>query len=203
VELTIAKTNNDALFFAVCVLGVGLAARTYTQRRAGFRTVIVSEQVAAAIAPETTIATLQVDPEQTQSILVAARGLTQVLQFALEEARLHRANLYVLYVREVAVSMPGVLTKSEGPRWQDDPRSAAIMYAMLEAGKRNEVAVVPVYSVSDDPAGTILDLAATLGVDTLILGSPARSRLVSLLKGNVVTEVAKSLPESIRLIIYG
>ena len=32
VELTIARINNDALFFALCVVGSGLALRTYTLR---------------------------------------------------------------------------------------------------------------------------------------------------------------------------
>ena len=50
---------------------------------------------------------------------------------------------------------------------------------------------------------TILDLSATLGIDILMLGTPHRHALIQLLKGNVVTEVARSLPENIRLIIYG
>ena len=58
-------------------------------------------------------------------------------------------------------------------------------------------------SVSDDPAASILDLAATLGIDILVLGTPHRHALVRLLKGNVVTEVAENLPENIQLIIYG
>jgi nucleotide-binding universal stress UspA family protein len=57
--------------------------------------------------------------------------------------------------------------------------------------------------VSDDPAATILDLSATLGIDMLVLGTPHRHALTRLLKGNVVTEVAKSLPENIQLVIYG
>jgi len=77
------------------------------------------------------------------------------------------------------------------------------MYSLMEQGKQNEVPIVPVYVVSENPAATILDLSATLGIDTLILGSPHRNRLVNLLKGNVVNEVAKSLPENIRLLIYG
>jgi len=202
VELTIARTKPDALFYAVCVVGLGLALRGYVQRRAGLRTLTVSEQVAAAVAPETT-SRLTVDLSPGQSILVAARGVTGVLQFALEEARLRQANLYVLYVKELAVTLPAPLPSAESPRWQSDPAAAEIMCSMLEVGQKNGVPVVPLYSVNDNPAATILDLAATLGVDTLILGAPHRSRMVSLLKGNVVTEVVKSLPESIRLIIYG
>jgi nucleotide-binding universal stress UspA family protein len=74
---------------------------------------------------------------------------------------------------------------------------------MRAIGKENGVTVVPVYLVSDDPAASILDLAATLGIDILVLGTPHRHALVRLLKGNVVTEVAENLPENIQLIIYG
>jgi nucleotide-binding universal stress UspA family protein len=77
------------------------------------------------------------------------------------------------------------------------------MSAMLEQGRQNEVQVVPLYAVSEDPAATILDLSATLGIDLLVLGSPHRNKLVSLLKGNVVTQVAHNLPENIQLLIYG
>jgi len=91
----------------------------------------------------------------------------------------------------------------ERPRWQDDRDAALIMYGMLELGRENGVPVIPVYTVSDNPAATILDLAATLGIDLLVLGTPHRTRLVSLLKGNVVTEVARSLPDNIQLLIYG
>jgi nucleotide-binding universal stress UspA family protein len=77
------------------------------------------------------------------------------------------------------------------------------MYRMISLGKENSVPVVPVFMVSDDPAATILDLSATLGIDMLVLGTPHRHALTRLLKGNVVTEVAKSLPENIQLVIYG
>jgi amino acid transporter/nucleotide-binding universal stress UspA family protein len=202
VELTIAKTKPDALFFAVCVLGLGLALRAYTHRREGLRTVVVSEEVAAAVAPES-VAELQVNLNPNQSILVAARGLTPVLRFALEEARLRQATLYVLYVKELAVTLPGRLESTDKPRWQDDPQAARIMYGMLELAQKNDVQVIPLYAVSDNPAATILDLSATLGIDYLMLGSPHRRTLVGLLKGNVVQEVARNLPENIQLVIHG
>jgi nucleotide-binding universal stress UspA family protein len=202
IELTIAWTKQNALFFAVCVLGVGLALRGYAQRRAGLRTLTVSTEIAAAVAPET-VPDFRLNLTTGQSILVAARGLNPVLKFALEEARLRQGTLYVLYVKEIAVSMPGPVNVTERPRWQDDKEASAIMLRMLALGKENNVTVVPVYMVSDDPAATILDLSATLGVDLLVLGTPHRHAMVRLLKGNVVTEVARNLPENIQLIIYG
>jgi len=70
-------------------------------------------------------------------------------------------------------------------------------------GREHGVHVVPIYSISDNPAMTILDLSATLGIDILILGASHRQTLASLLKGNVVTEVASGLPENIQLVIHG
>ncbi len=201
-EITIAKVNHGALFFAICLLGVGLSLRTITQRRAGLRTVTLRREIAARVAPETA-PEFELQLATGQTILVAARGLTPVLRFALEEARLRQGALYVLYVKELAVAMPGLLQTIERPRWQDDPAAAAIMSSMLHLGARHNVQVIPLYTVSDDPANSILDLAATLGVDILMLGSPQRRRLVQLLKGNVVTEVARNLPESIQLVIHG
>jgi nucleotide-binding universal stress UspA family protein len=202
VEITLAKTKPNALFFVVCIVVVGLALRAYSQKRAGLSTVTVSTQVAAAVSPES-FANLRLNLNLGQSILVAARGLTPVLRFALEEARLRQGTLYVLFVKEIAVALPGPIGDVQQPRWQDDKQAAEIMYGMLEQGQKNNVPVVPLYSVSDNAAATILDLSATLGIDILMLGTPNRHTLVTLLKGNVVTEVAKNLPENIQLIIYG
>jgi nucleotide-binding universal stress UspA family protein len=59
------------------------------------------------------------------------------------------------------------------------------------------------YSVSDSPADTIIDIAATFGVDTVVLGGSRRATLVHLLKGNVVARVASNLPETMHLIVIG
>jgi amino acid transporter len=202
VELTLAKTKPNALFFIVCILVGGLGMRAYSQKRAGLRTLTVSEQVAASVEPATAPDfRLHLQPGQT--ILVAARGLSPVLRFALEEARLRQSTLYVLYVKELALAFSGSPQRDAQARWQEDKVASEIMYGMMTLARENGVTVVPVYAVSDNPAVIILDLAATLGVDLLLLGTPHRTALVSLLKGNVVTEVAKNLPENIQLVIYG
>jgi len=202
VELSIARTKPNALFFAQCVLGLGLGLRGYSQKRAGLRTLTVHEDIAAALLPGPG-PMFQADVLSGRAIMVAARGFTPVLRYALEEAHLRGGPLYVLYVKELAVSLPALLPSSERPRWQTDRQAAAIMYGALELAREHEVHVIPVYAVSDNAAGTILDLAATLGIDMLMLGSPNRNSLLGLLKGNVVTEVARHLPEEIQLIIHG
>lgn len=203
IEITIAKTKPAALFFAVCVVGIGFALRAYSMKRAGLRTVTLKTEQAQAIEPELW-EKLRLNIDATgQSIMVAARGITPVLRYALEEARLRQGPLYVLYVKELAVALPAQLDSMERPRWQDDRRAAEIMYGMLDIGRETGVSVVPVYSVSENPAMSILDLSATLGIDLLILGASQRQSLASLLKGNVVDEVARNLPENIQLVIHG
>jgi len=202
VEGSLAKTNHNALFFALCVLSLGLGLRGYAQKRAGLRTLTLSEDVAAVFAPDTA-RRFRIDLAPGQAIMVAARGFTPVLKYSLEEARLRKGPLYVLYVKQLAVALPGSLPAAERPRWQSDRQAAEIMYGMLELGREHEVHIVPLYAISENPAATILDLAATLGVDMLMLGAHNRHSLVSLLKGNVVNEVAKNLPENIQLIIHG
>ena len=134
--------------------------------------------------------------------MVAARGITPVLRYALDDAQLRKATLCVLYVREVSVYYTGggALGRS---KWQDNPEAQAIMSLMLKLGEERGICVMPVYAVSEDPATTIVDLAATMGVDYLIIGATQRSAMAKLLRGNLATSVAQQLPESIQLVIFG
>jgi amino acid transporter/nucleotide-binding universal stress UspA family protein len=202
VEVTIAKTKPDALFFAVCVLGVGLGFRTYSHNIAGLRTLTVTRKVAEMVTPDL-IATMQTRLQEGHKIMVAARGITPVLTFALDEAQMRRAALYVLYVKEIAVFYARGPAVPGRPKWQDDPEAAAIMSTMLKLGAERDICVLPVYAVSEDAATTILDLAATIGTDYLIIGASQRTAMAKLLRSSVATNVAQQLPESIHLIIYG
>jgi len=202
VEVTIAKTKPAALFFAACVLGVGFALRWWAMKHAGYETVILKKEHAAVVNPEA-LQSFRPNLTQGQSVLVAARGFTPVLRFALEEAKLRGGTLYVLYVKELAVNLPGKLAETERPKWQNDRQAAEIMYGMYELSRDAGVSMLPVFTISENPALTIVDLAATLGVDILMLGSSQRAGLANLLKGNVVMEVAKNLPENIQMIIHG
>ena len=69
------------------------------------------------------------------------------------------------------------------------------MSLMIKEGEARGVCVQPVYAVSEDASATILDLAATLGVDYIILGSSQRRTLADLLRGSVATQIAQNLPE--------
>jgi nucleotide-binding universal stress UspA family protein len=191
--VTIALSKLYALLFVVIVLAVGLAIREHTHRQrrhAAQPTTLPAPVPGAAAGPAADRA-----PFLGQSILAAARGWTPALQFALEESRVRGAHLLVLYVREVAVNI------DMSSNWQDDP-DARVLFNRLES-EATGLKVNKLYSVSDSPADTIIDIAATFGVDTVVLGGSRRATLVNLLKGNVVARVAAHLPESMHLIVIG
>jgi len=202
VELTLANTKPHALFFVMCVLIFGLALRAFTLKKQGLTTLTVHRTVAEMVTPDL-VRTMQPRLEEGQKIMVAARGITSVLSFALDEAQLRKATLCVLYVKEIAVYYSGGGPLGRRASWQDDAEAQAIMSLMLRLGTERGISVLPVYAVSEDAGAAILDLAATLGVDYLIIGASQRGALTHLLRGSVVTNVAAQLPDSIQLVITG
>src|SRR6266508_2485588 len=202
VELTLAHTKLDALQFVLAVLMGGLALRAYTLKLQGLTTLTVTREVAKMVTPDLA-AMLQPQLQEGQKIMVAARGITPVLSFAMDEAQLRKATLCVLYVKEVAVYYTAAGTPLGRAKWQDDPEANAIMCSMLRLGSERGINVIPVYAVSQDAAVTIVDLAATMAIDFLVIGASQRSAMAKLLRGSVATNVAQQLPDSIRLLIYG
>lgn len=202
VFVTLAHEKHDALFFVLCVLGIGLGLRAWAQKHAGLETITLPRNVADMVKAET-IESFQTQVQEGGKILVAARGLTPVLKFAMDEAALRKASLCVLYVKEISVYLTAGPAELRRARWQDDESASRIMAVMQATGQARGVNVVPIYAVSDDPAATILDLAATLGVDMLILGASNRQGLTKVLKGDIATRVAHGLPEEIHLVICG
>ena len=191
VWITIALSKLYALMFVAIVLGVGLTTRELTLRRRH------AAPTAPKLAPVMPVSPARGSPPEFlgQFSLVAARGWTPALQFALGESRVRDVQLLVLYIREVAVNI------DMGSNWQDD-RDAKALFTRLEQ-EAHGLKLNRLYSVSDSPADTIIDIAATFGVDSVVLGGSRRATLVKLLKGNVVARVAANLPESMHLIVIG
>ncbi|MBI3853463.1 MAG: amino acid permease [Verrucomicrobia bacterium] len=189
--LTIAFSKLHALIFVLVVLAAGLALREVTARYHRARVPATVQPVLATANP---VANSE-EPFLGRTLLVAARGWTPAVQFALDEARARSAHLLVLYCRELALPI------DTGGTWENDPDARAL-FTRLEAETRG-INVHKLYSVSDSPADTIIDIAATFGADTVVLGGSKRATLVHLLKGNVVARVAANLPEPMRLIVVG
>lgn len=201
VWLTLAHTKPDALFFVTCVLLIGLGLRAWSQKHKGVTSITVPKKVAAMVE-SVELEKLKPVSMEGGKILLCLRGITPVLKFAVETAKLRDASLYVLYVREVAVAF-GATPEGAKAKWQDDPEAALIMKTARAVGEEAGVGVVPVYAVSESAGAAIVDVAATLGVDELFLGASGHSALAHLLHGSVVQQVVKNLPDEIGLVIRG
>jgi len=190
VWLTIAFSKLYALLFVVIVLAAGLVLRELTARHRRAAPPAAVEAVPAAPSRGSSE-----EPFLGRTLLVAARGWTPAVQFALDEARSRNAHLLVLYCRELALPI------DTGGTWENDPDARAL-FTRLQTEAQG-INLHKLYSVSDSPADTIVDIAATFGADAVILGGSKRATLVNLLKGNIVTRVAANLPEPMRLIVVG
>ncbi len=196
IEISLFIDKPNARIFAVTILAVGLVLRGLASERAQ------KKQRKAEIADRTTKVaaalhyTVANSSSAGQPMLAAVRGVGRTLDFALEEARDGDRPLYLLYVRE----QPAMVSEDRQRKWQDDDEARAIFAYANE--KADGVPILPCYAVSDSPADTIVDIAATVGASRLLLGAPRRAALVSIMRGNLVRQVADLLPEDIHLLVY-
>ncbi len=209
IEITIALTKPAALIFALVVLGLGFLARTMHQ---GIGIKIPESWYRFAERYSPTLALKRRRERQAEkihaalekkvgterpvkTIMVCAKGVTPTLRYAVEQARFYNAQLVILFIREVATSIP-VTFKQE-----DDVEAKRLFTAITGIAEGMEV--IPIYAISNDPAWTILDHAATVGTDMVILGHSRRSAFTRLLRGNVLSQVGSMLPSDIRLVVVG
>jgi amino acid transporter/nucleotide-binding universal stress UspA family protein len=196
IELSLFVDKRSALIFAGAVLLAGLFLR-------GLAGEFASRQKAAlaAASPVPTpvpAAPVNFNMENVDGapIMCAVRGLGRTLDYAIEEARQTRRPLYLLFVR----SLPVLTEQDYKKKWQEDEQAREIFLAAK--GKANGHPVFPCYAVSDSVADTIVDIAATMGASSLILGAPERKGLAALLRGNIIREISDTLPDEIHLLVY-
>jgi len=197
IEISLFVDKPHARVFAVTILAVGLVLRGIAAERARKK---AAETLAAPVPAPVPTPTPETQSYATSAfrdpLLCAVRGIGKTLDFALEEARDTARPLYVLFVREQAVVTP----EDRARKWQQDAEAKTIFEHAQAKGK--DLAVIPCYAVSDSAADTIVDIAATLGASRLIVGSPQRSTLINLLRGNIIRQVSALLPEEIHLLVY-
>ena len=215
IELSLFVDKPNARIFAFTVLAIGLImrglAKESAQRKqtasneaameAAVRAVDMASRAAVKqtphpAAPRTeTIAQTTSPRRYSGPMLTAVRGTGRTLDFALSEATDNGQPLYVLFVREQPIIAPGDRRR----KWTEDKEACAIFESLRGKGLGEHV--IPCYAVSDSPANTIADLASTIGAERVLLGAPMRGSLVHMLRGNIVREVSKLLPDDIHLLV--
>jgi amino acid transporter len=197
IEISLFIDKPNARVFAASVLVVGLILRGLVVERAQKKAVPAAETApgakAAAVAPTFAIRESDVSGPP---ILCAVRGIGRTLDFAIEEAKAWQRALYLLFIREQPVMAPGDRRR----KWTDDEEARAIFGYASEKAKG--LMILPCYAVSDAPADTIVDIAATVGASHLIVGAPQRNMIVNLLRGNIIRNISDLLPEEIHLLVY-
>jgi nucleotide-binding universal stress UspA family protein len=129
-------------------------------------------------------------------MVCAVRGSGKTLDFALEEAKVSRRPLYLLFIRAV----PALSESDHNRRWQEDEEARLVFTLAKDRSEGHPV--FPCYAVSDSVADTIVDITATMGASLLVLGAPVRNRMLHLLRGDIVQKVSEQLPEDIHLLVY-
>jgi amino acid transporter/nucleotide-binding universal stress UspA family protein len=213
IEMSLLIDKPNARYFAVTILAVGLILRGLVHERRAKKEARASNKIPLEFEPgglsgplqhagaEIRGGLLEIEsrspPPAAESILCAIRGTGRTLDFALREARETGHRLYLLFVRE----QPFMTEQDAQRKWPEDPEASSIF---AEATSKTDADHPPLfcYAVSSSAAETIVDIAATLGVSRLILGTPRRNALINLLRGNVIREVSDALPEEIDLLVY-
>ena len=200
IEASLFWDKPKARIFATSVLVVGLIMRGLAAEAAQRKKRKAEAAAPPTPAPRPTEMVLprpSVQPKEVSGppILCAVRGVGRTLDFAVQAAEAGNRPLYVLFVRV----LPVITQADQKRKWQED-ESAREIFSYLFA-HANGHPVFPCYSVSDAPAETIVDIAATMGASELLLGAPSRSGLAALLSGNIVRQVSQLLPDDIYLLI--
>jgi K+-sensing histidine kinase KdpD len=131
----------------------------------------------------------------TSKVMVAVRGPGEkLLRQACEDAQMRKAFLFVLQIKQVAISglLPEII-----------PAESFGDYTWIDRICREYRLPFRTITVLSPEVGyTIAEQAATLGVDRLILGATQRSLVDKALRGDVIKTVSALLPDEIQLAIY-
>ncbi len=212
--LTIAWEKPGALLFAMSIMALGLGTRWVVHNREGIREWFLAPVPTFLPAPPETLApvpgprpmlpapTVEV-PRPAYApvarIMAATRWNPKLIRFAVEEAKNRQAELFILFVRQLALIPMGSVTE---PDASQDPDAQAVFKNAQEAADEGGVPIRFLYAVTQDVADTILELAVTHGADLLILGTTQRGTLWRTMKGDVIQQIAQYLPERTSLLIH-
>lgn len=195
--ISIALTNLPAALFLLVMLSGGMILRAVA--RAAPERVPALAAVEAAAVPEAEPGALPAFDPGKGKILVATRGNLKLLKFAFDEAQRRESNLFVLYIRDIAVMFQ---TQERLLRPDEDAEASELFRNTERMAREFDVPIQTIYCVSPHPADVILDFAATYAADLVILGVSRRAGLLRALRGDVISGVADHLPDESTLLIH-
>ncbi len=195
IEVTIAIQKQNALFFVLTILGVGLALRFAAKK-------VVPEampELASTVNVLTVAEAKELASLYKSTALVALRSVNPVL---LEEAALHvkatgENSVYLSYVEETPPS-PELPTEIEPSR-----ESVEVLSKAQEEMEKHGITAVPIWQIGENPGRLIARAAQELDVKMVAIGATKRSALINLLRGDVLRTLAHGLRKECHLLIVG
>ncbi|MEQ8771167.1 MAG: universal stress protein [Phycisphaerales bacterium] len=194
VTLTIGLTQWVSTAFSGGLIAAVLTTRFLLSRTSKTAEKPLPEPITGWLA-EVRDQQVTIDPAKPK-VMLAARGRFQS-EFAVDLARRRNATLFAIFVRTLRVMD---LQPGRAPRIEDDADAQRALGTTALIAKRAGVPFVPIYVTSSNIADEILDYTVTYGCDTLIMGKSKRSVLSRKLEGDVVSQIAATLPDGIALI---
>lgn len=190
IEITLLIDKPNARNFAISIMSIGLLLRGWvleTQqrkwrtRKAPLKSHLAAEEKTVSLHPG--------------SMLCAVAQIGKTLEYAIVESNKNHLPLLLLFIRNQQV-----ITEEDRHRyWLEDEDACEIFdYAKehLEGGK-----IKFVYIVSDSPANTILETANKYHISKIVLGMPRGNKFFQFIRGNIVSDLGKILPEEIDLLV--
>lgn len=195
IEVTIIFEKHNALLFAGCVLGVGLTLR-YIAKTFLPAPVMASIQDLEVL---TVSEAKEIVPLYKSSSLVALKSLNLYLldETALRIKALGENSVYLSYVEETPP------TREIPIDIEPSTESLKLLSSAQEEMEKRGITAVPIWQYGENPGKMIALAARELGVQTVLIGTTQRSALVNLLRGDVLRNLARSLPRECRLVISG
>ncbi len=195
IEVTIALQKQNALFFVLTIVGIGLTLR-YAAKIIAPATM---PELASAVNVLTVAEAKALTGLYKSTALVALKFFNPVL---LEEAALHvkamgENSVYLSYVEEMPPS-PELPIEIEPSH-----ESVQVLSQAQEEMEKHGITAVPIWQIGESPGRLIARAAQELGVRAVAIGASKRSALINLLRGDVLRTLAHNLHKDCHLLIVG
>ena len=140
---------------------------------------------------------VEVKPLYSSSTLLALRDESpRLIEEGITRAKGRgEAALYCIYVEE----WPGLFA-GDTPHTPNE-EGVRTLKAVLQAVRRRNIEIIPIWAVSHNAAEAIANAAKVLDVDAVIIGASRRSAFYHMLRGRVVKGLMKRLPRDCHLMI--
>jgi amino acid transporter/nucleotide-binding universal stress UspA family protein len=199
-------TKPVATLYGVGVTGLQLGIAFVTHRgwirsgRFGFIRAAAAEQAAAAGPATNEVVTLAeavaLKAAYSSTTLVALRGPNRNLcREAVRRARgAGDAAVYVIFVDEI----PGLFFP---PRTGPSDDALEVLNAAVHDINAEGMEAVPIWRLAHNAGASIAEAAEEIGVRCVLMGTTARSTVWQFLRGDVLKELLRELPEPVHVVI--